>query len=129
MPELRQNRFTKEWVIIATERAKRPEEMAVKREPKVVPNFVATCPFCPGNEKLTPPEVLRIPAGSPDGGWDVRVVPNKFAALARDVEPLWTIHRSHRRINGFGVHDVIVETRDHAQVTATMQDEHVAQVL
>ena len=31
MPELRQNFFTKEWVIIATERAKRPEELATHR--------------------------------------------------------------------------------------------------
>jgi len=32
MPELRQNFMTKEWVVIATERAKRPDPMAVKRE-------------------------------------------------------------------------------------------------
>ena len=50
MPELRQNFFTKEWVIIATERAKRPEELATHREPQTVPSFVESCPFCPGNE-------------------------------------------------------------------------------
>ena len=61
MPELRQNFFTKEWVIIATDRAKRPDEMAVHRARKEVSSFLANCPFCPGNEHLTPPEVLRIP--------------------------------------------------------------------
>jgi len=44
MPELRQNYFTKEWVIIATERAKRPEDLAMHRPAKVVPPFVETCP-------------------------------------------------------------------------------------
>jgi UDPglucose--hexose-1-phosphate uridylyltransferase len=129
MPELRQNRFTKEWVIIATERAKRPEELIRKRELKEVPSFVPGCPFCPGNENLTPPEILRLPPGAGDGQWDVRVIPNKFAALARDVEPTRTVHRSHRRINGFGVHDVIVETTDHSLVTAKMTDAHVAEIL
>ena len=62
MPELRQNFFTKEWVIIATERAKRPEELATHRPPQTVPSFVESCPFCPGNESKTPPEVMRYPA-------------------------------------------------------------------
>ena len=69
MPELRQNFFTKEWVIIATERAKRPEELATHRVVEPVPAFVESCPFCPGNESKTPPEVLRYPAnGEPVGG-------------------------------------------------------------
>src|ERR1039458_678525 len=63
MSELRQNFATKEWVVIATERARRPEEMAHHRERKPVASFVANCPFCPGNEKLTPPEVLQIGMG------------------------------------------------------------------
>ncbi len=54
MPELRQNYFTKEWVIIATERAKRPEELVSRRVPKTAPQHVENCPFCPGNESKTP---------------------------------------------------------------------------
>jgi UDPglucose--hexose-1-phosphate uridylyltransferase len=115
MPELRQNFFTKEWVIIATERAKRPEELAMHHPPKVVPPFVATCPFCPGNEAKTPPEVLRVPVDLVQP-WTVRVVPNKFAALSPTLQPTRTIHRSRRSISGFGVHDVIIETPDHSQV-------------
>jgi UDPglucose--hexose-1-phosphate uridylyltransferase len=64
MPELRQNFFTKEWVIIATERAKRPAELATHRVAAPVASFGETCPFCPGNEHKTPPEVLRSPANS-----------------------------------------------------------------
>src|SRR5438445_775064 len=127
MPELRQNFATKEWVIIATERAKRPEEMATHRAPRNPVSFNPKCPFCPGNESITPPEVMRIPA---DGGaWNVRVVPNKFAALSRDAQPKRVIHRQRRSIEGFGVHDVIIETPDHAGVLALMPDAEVANIL
>lgn len=127
MPEMRQNRFTKEWVIIATERAKRPEEFSVKRDGKELPHFSPTCPFCPGNEKLAPPEIARIQG--PDGEWQVRMVPNKFAALAREGMPERKISGSHRTMNAVGIHDVIVESRDHASTTAQLADEHVADIL
>lgn len=71
MPELRQNFMTKEWVVIATERAKRPDQMVVKREHKPPVSFSPNCPFCPGNEKMTPPEILRVPNGET---WKARVV-------------------------------------------------------
>jgi UDPglucose--hexose-1-phosphate uridylyltransferase len=128
MSELRQNFATKEWVVIATERARRPEEMVRHREHKPEASFVATCPFCPGNEKSTPPEVLRVPA-SLDVPWHARVIPNKFAALSRDVQPTRTVHRSRRAVNGFGVHDVIIETPDHSLVLARMPDSYVAEIL
>src|SRR5581483_2212623 len=128
MPELRQNQFTKEWVIIATERAKRPEELVVKRAAKEVPKYSAKCPFCPGNESQTPPEVLRFPANGGEA-WQVRVFPNKFSALARDAEPRRSSERSHRRIEGFGVHDVIVETADHSLAMAHMPESTIAAIL
>jgi len=127
VPELRQNRFTKEWVIMATERAKRPEEMRVKREVHPLAHYVDTCPFCPGNEHLAPPEILRF--SQPDGQWTVRVVPNKFAALTREGQPEWKIERSRRTIRGVGIHDVIVETPDHATTTALLPAERVETIL
>jgi len=126
MPELRQNRFTKEWVIVATDRTKRPEEMVVKYERKPRPHYSESCPFCPGHEDRTPPEIMRI---ADDGSWRVRVVPNKFAALSRDLEPVRTVQRSHRRIEGFGIHDVVVETPDHGLAMAQRTERDVANVL
>ena len=124
MPELRQNFFTKEWVIIATERAKRPEELATHRAVQDVPSFVETCPFCPGNESKTPPEVMRT--GDP---WAVRVIPNKFAALSSEVQPTRGLQHLRRRIQGFGFHEVIIDSPDHARCMALLSDEHVAKVL
>jgi UDPglucose--hexose-1-phosphate uridylyltransferase len=128
MPELRQNYFTKEWVIIATERAKRPEELATHRPAKIVPPFVKTCPFCVGNESKTPPEVMRVPTNG-GGPWQVRVVANKFAALSPEVQPIRTIHRSRRSMGGFGVHDVIIDTPDHSHSIASMADVHITNLL
>src|SRR5581483_1596627 len=101
MPELRQNRITKEWVIVATERAKRPKDLVLSRPVKTPPSFVPSCPFCTGNEANTPPEVLRV-SGQNDGEWLVRVIPNKFAALVPTVQPKRTVERSKRTITGFG---------------------------
>lgn len=124
MPELRQNFFTKEWVIIATERAKRPEELATHRPAQPVSSFVETCPFCPGNENKTPPEVMRI--GEP---WEVRVIPNKFAALSSEVQPTRSLQHLRRRIDGFGFHEVIIDSPDHSRCLALMTDEHVVKIL
>src|SRR5438094_9940453 len=103
MPELRQNYFTKEWVIIATERAKRPQELASRREPKTAPRHVENCPFCPGNENKTPPEVLRIPAEA-NGAWQMRVLANKSSALSPHINHTRVIRRSRRSIAVYGIH-------------------------
>jgi UDPglucose--hexose-1-phosphate uridylyltransferase len=127
MPEMRQNRFTKEWVVIATERAKRPEELKTKREITQLPKYSPTCPFCPGNEQMSPGEVMRLNGN--DGSWRVKVVPNKFAALSREGEPTRKVERSKRTINGVGIHDVIVETPDHSMTTALLPDDQVTAIL
>ena len=128
MPELRQNFFTKEWVIIATERAKRPEDLATHRVVEPVPSFVETCPFCPGNESKTPPEVLRTPA-TPGEPWAVRVIPNKFAALSSEAQPTRSLQHLRRRIEGFGFHEVIIDSPDHARYMGLLSDAHVASIL
>jgi UDPglucose--hexose-1-phosphate uridylyltransferase len=128
MPQLRQNFFTKEWVIIATERAKRPEELVTRRSAQVVPSFLESCPFCPGNENKTPGEVMRFPPNSSDP-WAVRVIPNKFAALSSDVQPTRSVQRSRRRVEGFGFHEVIIDTPDHSTCMALLPDAQVARIL
>jgi UDPglucose--hexose-1-phosphate uridylyltransferase len=100
--------------------------MVVKREHKPLLSYSPNCPFCPGNENLTPPEILRVHDGS---SWKARVVPNKFAALSPEAKPERTIHRSRRSMGGFGEHDVIVETPDHSLAMAMMPDSQVSDIL
>lgn len=127
MPELRQNFFTKEWVIIATERAKRPEELATHRLPQAIPAFLESCPFCPGNESQTPVEVMRLPAR--DEPWQVRVIPNRFPALSNELQPTRSPQHLRRRIEGFGYHEVIVDSPDHSRAMAQLPDEQITSVL
>lgn len=81
MSELRQDPTIREWVIIAPERAKRPQTIHERRQTDELPNLDESCPFCPGNENQTPQEVFRLPRSDRASTWEVRVVPNRFAAL------------------------------------------------
>ncbi|MBM4352075.1 MAG: galactose-1-phosphate uridylyltransferase [Deltaproteobacteria bacterium] len=123
MPEFRQNMVSKEWVIIATERAKRPDQFLQKKEEKkLVPPYREDCPFCPGNESKTPPSLFSI---EKNGVWSLRVVPNKFAALQSHL----TTERKHEgrflKADGFGIAEVVIETPFHNRTIATMDLEEV----
>jgi len=128
LPELRKDPVTGRWVIIATDRAKRPTDFV--RE-KVQIRGSGFCPFCTGNESKTPPEILAYRSnGDRNGpGWTVRVVPNKFPALGiegnlnREGEGLYD------KMNGIGAHEVIIETPDHMMTIATMPVERIEQAL
>jgi len=118
MSEIRYNVITREWVIIATERARRPSDFRNNRERGHLPHHLATCPFCPGNEHKTPPERYRVPDGE---NWKIRVVANKFAALSPEVTK--TRHEDSglsRAVSGTGIHEVIIETPAHDVTTGLL---------
>jgi UDPglucose--hexose-1-phosphate uridylyltransferase len=127
MPELRQNVATKEWVIIATERAKRPEQFVQPNKERVEdrPAHAANCPFCPGNEELDL-ERLRLP---PEGDWLVRVVGNRYPALREEGERSRRFQGLNPSLSGVGYHEVVVESRWHNTSPATEQPEEVERTL
>ena len=128
MSELRQDPTTREWVIIAPERAKRPQQAPRKRRVDELPNWDESCPFCPGNESQTPPEVLRLPPSRKS--WGVRVVPNRFAALSPGENPTRIEDgRFFRKTAGTGVHEVIIESPSHNTPMALMSYKQVERVL
>ncbi len=112
MPELRHDPIQKRWVIIASERGRRPDEFSVKNED----HPEGFCPFCEGNEGKTPPEITAVRerwTGSNQPGWQVRVVPNKFPALRIEGNLDRKGMGVHDRMNGVGAHEVIIETPRH----------------
>jgi UDPglucose--hexose-1-phosphate uridylyltransferase len=117
MPELRKDPIIGRWVIIATERGKRPSDFVSEtKEPRD-----GFCSLCPGNEAKTPPEVYAL---RPDGslpntpGWRLRVVPNKFPALVAEGQLEETSTGVFDWMTGVGEHEVIIETpRHHARLT------------
>ncbi len=129
MPELRKDPITGRWVIISTDRAKRPGDFSRERA-----NIKggAFCPFCPGNESKTPPEIMaHRPSnnGYNTTGWDLRVVPNKFPALGIEGELDRQADGMFDRMNGIGAHEVVIETPDHMQTLATLPVKRVGDVL
>jgi UDPglucose--hexose-1-phosphate uridylyltransferase len=111
MPEIRQNLATREWVIIATERARRPEQFAMPLRERIEdrPERDPRCPFCPENEELDL-ERLRLPAS---GDWETRVVHNRYPALQEGGEVERRRDGAFRALTGIGYHEVVVETRRH----------------
>ncbi|HVN95386.1 MAG TPA: galactose-1-phosphate uridylyltransferase [Syntrophorhabdaceae bacterium] len=124
MPELRKDPIIDRWVIISTERGKRPVFIADEAPPVKG----AVCPLCPGNEYMTPSEVYaKRVAGSPPNSpnWTLRVVPNKFPALriegGLDKEGIGL----YDKMNGVGAHEVIVETPNHGETLSDMPVERI----
>ena len=133
MPELRKDPVTGRWVIISTDRAKRPTDFS--REPMHMKG--GFCPFCPGNESKTPPEVLAY-RPQPDGGpaperdtpgWRVRVVPNKFPALGIEGNLDRQADGMFDRMNGVGAHEVVIETPEHNLTLANIPIKRVEDVI
>ncbi len=75
---------TQRWVVIAPARLKRPTQVREVEKPEQVVKkgeffWRADCPFCYGNEEMTPPEIYRWRGNNHNNStWMVRVVPNKF---------------------------------------------------
>jgi UDPglucose--hexose-1-phosphate uridylyltransferase len=127
MPEFRQNRATKEWVIIAPGRGKRPSDFAKERVKRPAPpSYRQDCPFCPGNEKMTPEPVYMIPN---DGAWKMRVVPNKFAALQPDLGVTRTYEGNFLAAKGFGIAEVVIEAPEHNKNIPAMGIEEMARII
>jgi UDPglucose--hexose-1-phosphate uridylyltransferase len=128
MSELRKDPVTGRWVIISTERRKRPSDFRLESV-TIAPD--AGCPFCEGHEDMTPRELLAHRNGSaPNGpGWSLRVVPNQFPVLRVE----GTLDRQGEglfdKMNGIGAHEVIIETPRHEETLATMGEGDVEQVL
>ena len=128
MPQLRKDPVTSRWVIVNVEDPRGADSF------KSDPNHKSskTCPFCPGNEAMTPPEIVSYgrKAGSKGpAGWQVRVVPNKFPALRIEESPEKYAFGIYDKIGGFGAHEVIIENPDHGTEIADLPDEQVELIL
>lgn len=128
MQELRKDPVLGRWVIIASERSKRPTDFAIDHERPAG----GVCPFCYGSETHTPPEVLayRAAGQAANGpGWRVRVVPNKYPALTIEGEPGRRVVGIYDLMNAIGAHEVVIETPDHLSQLSDLEPAQVREVL
>jgi UDPglucose--hexose-1-phosphate uridylyltransferase len=123
MPDLRKDPIVGRWVIIAKNRAKRPHELV-----DGVPAWPSSafCPFCEGQEKHTPGEIVayRQPGTHRDRpGWRVRVVPNKFPALEIEGDLNKRGQGLYDMMRGVGAHEVIIESPRHLRSTTDLAND------
>ena len=127
MPEIRKDYVTDTWVIISTVRSSRPvdvKDLGKKTPPE-------KCPFCYGNEHMTPPEVLAYRKHGPpnSSGWWIRCVPNLYPALQIEGAVHRRVNQLFHRVNGVGAHEVIIETPEHDAHLAALSDFQFQEVL
>lgn len=130
---LRYDMTTDYWVIYAPRRAKRPHDFrrAIADEPASPEPPHLSCPFCPGNEHMTPGELdaTRAP-GDPPSHWTVRVLPNLYPALVPDEAPSHVEEGPYfYSMGSHGKHEVVVESPDHHCFLGFQPTEQVVAVL
>lgn len=111
-----------ESVLVATARSLRPK----KEEPPVPYDtrpHAETCPFCRGNEAMTPPVIAQIPE---TGDWQLRIVENKYPILGDDCERPDLAFGMQQAIDGYGRHEVIIDHFSHGLRVHEMDEEHLA---
>ncbi|MCH2124778.1 MAG: DUF4921 family protein [Pirellulaceae bacterium] len=119
MPQFRKDPFSDRWVLLAENRAERPNAIGLSQATGLSSqeSVMARCPFCAGNEADTPPATAVYREGEilcGHGEWQVRVVPNKFPAVTFSGRPeLQPDSIFFQTRDGEGIHEVIVESRDH----------------
>lgn len=127
--ELRKDYLLNRWVVIATERSRRPTDFAKQKKETAA---ASVCPLCLGNEHMTPPAVLVylksngkiIKDKDTDGlrhkNWLIRCIPNLYPAFSPPKEPKDQVHIMQSDSFGCAVghHEVLVESPKH--------DEHPA---
>ncbi len=128
MSEIRYDRFHDTHVIVSPERLHRPD---CNYETTKVKPIDINCPFCEGNETMTPPEIyaIRSPGAYADEkGWKTRVVPNLYKAVQIE-----TPHHHHFGLfehwEGFGAHEVIIDTPEHHTSMTQWSEDNVVQWL
>jgi len=127
MSELRQNLITHDWVIMAIERAARPDQfVSAKEQSALLPAYDPKCPFCPGNEHLSHLDTERI---REESTWKIRAVPNKYPALSSVGERIRKVEGINRSMSGVGIQEVIIEHPRHDVTMATLSVPDVASII
>ena len=127
MSEFRRDPLSDHWVIIAPNRAERPEQFDAEAGRGPPPR----CPFCRGHEQDTPGEIACYGSDglpSPRDRWQVRVIPNRYPAVAAGAPAAAPPHPLYESRPGLGVHEVVVESPDHVASFTALEDDQVALV-
>ncbi|SNX53384.1 galactose-1-phosphate uridylyltransferase [Thermoanaerobacterium sp. RBIITD] len=122
MSEIRYDIVTGKATIISTERGKRPHDFKITD----VERAGGVCPFCPGNEHMTPPTLIEFK--DEKGMWTLRGFNNKFAAFSKDAKTNNDIDL-YKNKAGYGVAEIIVETPNHDKTLGQLDLKDVENII
>jgi UDPglucose--hexose-1-phosphate uridylyltransferase len=114
-----------ESVLVATARSMRPKK-AEEPAPRDTRQHVDTCPFCVGNESMTPPQIAVHPESGP---WAIRIVENLYPVLGDDRQNPDLNFGLQQTIDGYGRHEVIIDHPQHGVGLYQMDEAHLALLL
>jgi len=130
LTEFRKDLTTNEWILIASQRVKRPINFISPKKSKADIDYVEDCPFCFGNEHLTPPEKAVYKNNPKSLLWNIRVIPNMFPAVsAESSNESSLIHNFFRTSGGYGFHEVIIESPFHNQTFAKLKISEIESII
>ncbi len=134
--EMRFDISSKDWVLIATGRARRPETFKKqKRKKSEVP--ISQCPFCNISNNQVPTVIFfdnkKLPFNPKKGvipkKWTTLSIPNKYPAVrpseALDEQVEGGLYQT---VNAVGYHEVVV-TRDHKKQLAQLSINKIKEVI
>lgn len=128
MPELRKDPIIGRWVIIATERGRRPDQF---KGASNAPQEEGDCPFCSGHEAMTPPEIysIRSSESKPNSsGWSIRVVPSMTPLLGIEGELNRRGEGVYDQMNNIGAHEIVIETPKHIANIGDLSEQQIANI-
>jgi len=123
MSDIRRDRLHDHYVLIAPERMRRPDTL--DNSPTII--STDSCPFCEGNEEMTPPEIYANRNNEPNTAhWGVRVIPNLYKAVQIELEDESSIDGMFESRPGVGAHEIVIDTPRHDCRLSTMEIAHIA---
>lgn len=127
MAELRREPIARRWVVITTDQPKGPSDYLPFKPPYRAQEPEGPCPFCPGNEGMTPKEIFSLKGEGK--GWSVRVIPNKFPFFHIEGEFDRRPEGMYDVMEAIGAHEIVVEAPEHHQNLATMDPSQIEKIL
>lgn len=127
MAELRRDPITRMWVVVTTDHPKGPNDYLPFKPPYQLQRSEGPCPFCPGQEAMTPQETFSM--RGPDGRWSIRVIPNKFPIFHIEGEFDRRGEGMYDVMEAIGAHEIVIETPDHEQNVAFMEPVQIQKIL
>lgn len=129
MAELRREPIVRRWVVITSDHPKGPSDYLSFKPPYQPQEPGGPCPFCPGNEGMTPKETLSLSLEGGREGWSVRVIPNKYPFFRIEGEFDRRPEGMYDMMGAIGAHEIVVEAPEHQQSLAAMEPRQIERIL